>query len=123
MTLLRYRALTVYELADELRDAYSGLGFMQAVCAKLERGREFYPVWERAVLEDAKLSEEERSLLISAGATLGSCDAQGQISALEVCVRRLDGMISAALEDKRRKTPLYRGLGLLAGLFVSVLLM
>lgn len=123
MTLLRVRAVTVYELARELEGDYSQLGFVRQLCGTLERGADFYPVWEGAVLSDKSLSGGERELLLSAGGVLGSCDVCGQLAALEVCIARLDMLIGAAAEDKRRKTPLYRGLGFLAGLFASVLLM
>lgn len=121
--MLRYRSSTVYEIADELESEYSSLGFIKYLCKNLEHGKAFYPIWENAVLSDVKLSESEKELLLSAGSTLGNCDVEGQISALSVCVQRLDKMINTAVEENRRKTPLYRGLGLLAGLFASVLLM
>lgn len=123
-TLIRYRALTVTEIINELvsNSSYGELIFLHK--AKLEIAPEipFHCAWENAVKKDGKLLNEEKSQLISLGNFLGSSDIEGQISALTIYKDKFNMLIEKASENYASKGKLYRSLGVLSGVFVSILL-
>jgi len=111
--LIRHRALPTKELFTEL----SRYEFFSRI-----EGDNFREDWVRAANEMDELQEGELSVIKSIGAALGTSDVQGQLSMLEVNTRLLESYAEQAREQYMKKGKLYRTMGLLAGLFVAVLI-
>lgn len=125
-TQIRWQASTVEELLrSELRQGGGErLSFLEHIAGE-PQGGPFPDAWKRALGEwkNPALEKEDRLLLETIGETLGSSDVEGQLASIalqkETCARLLE----QAAHDRERKGKLYRSLGVLAGVFVSILLL
>lgn len=82
-------------------------------------------IWEREVKESLKntfLTEKDREELISFGRQLGHLDIQMQQKVLMQYERILDREIEKLQNEAAKKQRLYRTLGVLSGLFVTIVL-
>lgn len=124
LILLRCRSATVYEIAEALAadDRFSDFGFLQKVIS--DKNKPFRENWCKAVSENipqgAKKSDIE--LLTDIGRKLGASDLDGQISTISLWQSEVVSAISSAEEDYAGKAKLYRSLGVLAGAFISIML-
>lgn len=80
-----------------------------------------------AWIESLKKSEnnmnlEDISILKTLGNLLGKTDKEGQISEIELVQTFMDAQISKAEEEKSKNEKLYKTLGTLAGVAISILL-
>jgi stage III sporulation protein AB len=82
--------------------------------------------FEKALL-DCKdimaLSTEDIDILKSFGHTLGSSDIDGQIKSFKMVLKQLETQEAKAEEDRSKNEKMYKNLGFLAGIAVSVLLL
>lgn len=122
--MIRYRSLDVYEIIRELHtsEVCGNLEFLRNLPDVYEPGTNFHDVWDKAVSEDDLLSGEERSILLSFGSTLGTSDADGQISSAESAIERIRELERIRSEEYSRKGKLYRSVGMLFGTMVGILI-
>lgn len=122
MNLLRYTLPTVDEMLHMLMEqsCYASLLFLRNA-ANMESPLCFPERWEKAILQQP-MPQEERTLLLHIGQTLGSTDLDGQLSALGLCKEQLNGLVQQAEEKQRSHAAMYRSMGLLTGLFLVILL-
>ena len=122
--LLKYRSATVYEILETLRrdERFAELSFLNE--QKFSADNSFQQVWCEAVERNIPkgLKKSDAELLSDVGRKLGTSDLEGQLSALELRQAELNSAISAAEEEYRRKAKLYRSLGVLAGVFIAIML-
>jgi stage III sporulation protein AB len=81
--------------------------------------------WQEAVeasWRQTALSSNEREILSQMGYTLGNSDRQDQAKHLRLAVSLLAAEEQSAWEDQRRYEKMWRGLGVLAGAFVVILM-
>jgi len=120
--MLRFKSPTVYEIAEELRrdDRFSCFEFL----GKISVDKPFRESWRKAVREcpPGGLSESDRALLEDIGMQLGTSDTESQISTLGLQRAELTAAIAAAGADCDKKAKLYRSMGVLAGAFISIML-
>jgi stage III sporulation protein AB len=114
--LIRHRALPVKDLFEEL-SRYDFIGSVNNAI-----GADFRGNWLTVTDELTELAESERSIIKSVGLSLGTSDVQGQLSMLEVNAQLLAKHGDEAHEQYNKKGKLYRSCGLLAGLFLAVLI-
>lgn len=121
---IRYSAPDVYELIGELRGLalFSNLDFIGRLPSEFSPDINFHENWQKAVSSDASLGEDEKRLLISFGAVLGTSDIDGQLMAIEEAIETLSGIEDRRIEEYSRKGKLYRSLGMLSGVMVGILL-
>jgi stage III sporulation protein AB len=112
--LIRHRALPVRDLFTEL----SRYEFFAA----FDENRDFRSDWIAVTESLTELGESERGIIKSVGMALGASDVQGQLSMLEVNAQLLDKYSQEAHEEYRVKGKLYRSIGVLAGLFIAILI-
>lgn len=122
--LIRYRALTVKEIISELSlsPSYSNLIFLNYASQNIQNSIPFSEIWEKSVEKDFSLKNCEKSELISLGYAIGSTDIEGQISTLNSFKEKFLHLISQADDDYKQKGKLYRSLGVLSGIFISVII-
>ena len=114
--LIRYRALPVKDLFSEL----SRYEFISNVGGAV--GADFRGGWVTAADKLTELGEYERKVVKSVGLSLGTSDIEGQIGMLEVNAEILSKHSEEAHEQYVKKGNLYRIFGVLAGMFIAVLL-
>ncbi len=124
ITLLRFNGSTVYEITNHLANnerfsdfsflsnitTNENISFQQSWCSALKT----YPIFS--------LKASDLDILADIGRKLGTSDMEGQLSMLNLQRTELEMLISSVEEDCEKKSKLYRSLGVLAGAFISVML-
>ncbi len=122
--LLRFKASTVYEITEYLvkNERFSDFDFLY--CITDDENTSFQQNWHNAIKArpPMNLKENDLEILADIGKNLGTSDMEGQISMLSLQRAELEMQISSAEADCQRKSKLYRSLGVLAGAFISVML-
>ena len=85
--------------------------------------KNFHPVWERAVHDDKTLSEKDKQILHSLGASLGASVSDGQAAVLESTKVSLSAQLEEARTASAEKSKLYRKLGILCGIAAAAVIM
>ncbi len=120
--ILRFKSLTVYEIVRELREdgRFGEFGFLEKISADVP----FREGWRKAVRDAPPqgMNQSDAELLADVGGQLGTSDTESQISTLELQRAELMQLLSAAETDYIKKSKLYRSMGVLAGAFISVML-
>lgn len=78
-------------------------------------------LWKAAVEHDPEIPPSAQPILIRLGTSLGTTDTEGQLAALALCRTQLLQAAADAAEACRVKGKLYRVLGVLGGLMLTVL--
>lgn len=118
-----FSRLVLYELFERLRKngAFSKLEFIDKI---EDRGRPFFEEYREAILKsDLALKQDELELLLSFGKELGTTDANGQAGAAVLYGKMFEGRFITANADCERKCRLFSSLGVLTGVFISIILM
>lgn len=68
------------------------------------------------------LIEEDIVILKNLGRLLGQTDIEGQLSQIEVVTQFLDGQLENAKQEKIKNEKMYRTLGIVGGLTISIIL-
>lgn len=126
--MIRYEALEVDDIALRLSDteSFDELSFVKLLGSSTEKLRSgentFREIWDMAADKcDDGFAAEDTELLRRIGSVIGSCDTQGQLSALSLYAIRADKLISDAEEQYKSKGRLYRSLGAVAGALMAVI--
>ena len=87
--------------------------------------RSFYHLWKGAVeaSRELELSEQEQQTLIDLGRSLGRYDTEEQRDAFAYTLRRLEGYLRKAEEERRGQGRVHAVLGIAAGVFVVIILL
>ena len=122
--MIRFRSPTVYEIADCLArsERFCEFDFLGKISSG--SGIPFQESWRTAVLEEPPrgMTAGDAELLSDIGRKLGTSDAESQINTLRLQQAELLSVISSAEADCVKKSKLYRSMGVLAGAFISIML-
>jgi len=121
--LIRYKAMTVYEIVDTLRQnqAFNIFSFLNNIDNNMQIP--FKTSWENNIDKmQSSLSQSDLKLLKSFGGSLGTSDISGQISTIKIYKENFLKLEKDATSVYEKKSKLYRSLGVLVGAFVSILL-
>ena len=103
------------------RPQFRRFRFAGEILGKLSPMAPLQLLWQAAVEGDPEIPASARDALIRLGTSLGTTDTEGQLAALSLCQTQLLKAAGDAAEDCRAKGRLYRILGVLGGLMLSVL--
>lgn len=81
--------------------------------------------WEHAVCEDmcnSPINNEDGQLLISFGKSLGNSDGENQQKNIKNIMLQLQLQMAKAEEDKAKNAKLYKSLGVLSGVMITIIL-
>lgn len=141
---LRYLQKLICLLRSELQYARSYLGeafrqigssveapykeWLLAMCEEMENrsGGTFAQIWEekgRECLGDCGLPKEVLERLLGFGSQLGNADTQTQVMALNLWQSEIELSMEETREGMRTKIRLYHCLGIMSGIFITVLLL
>lgn len=91
-----------------------------------EEGASFYVIWKAAVDQldpELALSDEDRQCLGAMAEHLGYLDMEAQERSLLLYLEELDETIRALQDQQKEKCRLYRSLGVMAGVFLAVVIL
>lgn len=122
--LIRWNSLTMHEIANHLSVSgdFSRLEFVESLGEECVKVRSFPNAWEMAVKNNSQFSNDEKKLLLEAGTSLGATDKEGQLSALEFYILRLEKMAQEESERYKIKGKMYRSLGIASGAMIGILI-
>lgn len=122
--LLRYNALSVYEIISTLRgdNSFAELSFLQNIPTEYNAGEDFSAEWSKAVEEDNTLRDEEKGILKSFGSAFGTTDVSGQQTLLEKTSEELKKICEIREAEYNKKGRLYRSVGILTGVMTGIAL-
>lgn len=123
---IRFKHETVLRLIEEAESSSScnRLGFLSTVRERFIASGNFPLAWKESVLEwfPNYLKPEDKTLLLEIGDFLGGSDIDGQLSNLQIKMETASKLLHEAEEEKKRKSKLFRSLGVLGGAFAAILL-
>ena len=88
-------------------------------------GNTFSQIWAQAVekeLHITSLSKRDKYQMIQFGEHLGYLDKEMQLNTLDLYIAQLDDEIRELSETVKEKTYLYNSLGIMAGIFMAIIL-
>jgi len=89
-------------------------------------GVTFASVWKESVetnLNQTAINKKDKVDLVQFGESLGYLDKDMQINTLDLYLEQLENVINDLLGNVKEKTYLYNTLGVMAGLFISIIMM
>lgn len=103
-----------------------GMFFIKAgETLKFNNGIRASKAWEKAVVENIGytcLDEEDKIILINFGLNIGNSDIEGQARNIKAVLQQLKMQEHKAEEIRRKNEPLYKKIGVLAGLAAVIIL-
>jgi len=102
-------------------------GFFTKISTKLTElsGITFCEIWKEAVIQeliDTSLSKKDKIHLSQFGENLGYLDKEMQMNTLDLYITQLEDEIEEFSKTLKEKTYLYNSLGVMAGIFVSIIM-
>lgn len=120
ITFGKYKLHTIFKSIDSEK-----LFGFYGVCNKYIREKGIREAWEKAAEETAKeayLNENDINAVSVLGAELGKTDVGGQKKNIERARELLEVCAANAREEYGRLSKVYKGCGVLAGIFVVIVL-
>lgn len=85
----------------------------------------FYNAWEMGInrlYTESCLKWEDLEELLALGKNLGTMDFMAQLNRLDAYLQELEGRLCFIQEENKEKVKLYRILGIISGIFLTILL-
>ena len=99
---------------------------MRSLAKRLERGREAYEIQLKECAEngfrDSVITKEEQDAFVDTFLLLGGGDKEKQVQMLSYYAETIRLAIAQEKQKKKEKSYLYRSLGILGGIFLSVIM-
>ena len=79
--------------------------------------------WENIINNvETNLTEEDKKILIEMGKILGTTDVEGQVSNIKITSTFIDRQIEKAEQEKEKNVKMFRTLGIVSGLAITIIL-
>lgn len=121
--LIRYKAVTIFDLIDNLKNniCFKEFDFLKHI--DIEHNSSFSQAFNVAIDNTIlSLNKEDIRIIKQFGSSLGKSDIQGQLSEIELYKESISLKINEAKIISENKAKLYRSLGVLIGSFFAILL-
>ena len=126
---IRYANTPLPEAISVLARRYKGSfhSFFQHASTKLQElsGQTFSQIWKTAVeqeLINTSLSKKDKAQLISFGDNLGYLDKDMQMNTFELYLSGLEDELAELSKTVKERAYLYNSLGIMAGVFISIIM-
>lgn len=126
---IRYAATPLPEAISVLNRRHSGRfhQFLDYVSTKLNElsGQTFAHIWQTGIdskLGDTSLSRKDKLQLAQLGENLGYLDKDMQVNTLDLFITQLETEISDLSKTVKEKVYLYNTLGIMAGIFIIIIM-
>ncbi|MDF2543640.1 MAG: hypothetical protein K0S47_3358 [Herbinix sp.] len=127
---IRYANTPLPEAISSMSRRHHGnfAGFFHRISTKLYdlSGVTFYEIWKEAVekeLNNTSLSKRDKSNLIQFGENLGYLDKDMQMNTMDLFITQTENEIEDLSKTVKEKTYLYNSLGIMAGIFVTIIML
>lgn len=127
---IRYGSTPLPEAISIIARRHNGCfqAFFTKVSSKLNElsGVTFSRIWKEAVendLTDTSLNKKDKSQLIHFGDNLGYLDKDMQMNTLDLYLTQLEDEIQELTKTVKEKAYLYKSLGIMAGVFISIVML
>jgi stage III sporulation protein AB len=126
---IRYANTPLPEAISSITRRHSGRfdDFFNYVSIKLHElsGLTFSDIWKDATeqqLANSSLSKKDKLHLIQFGENLGYLDKDMQMNTLDLYISQLEEEISEMTKTVKEKSYLYNSLGIMAGIFITIIM-
>lgn len=88
-------------------------------------GKSFFTIWTEGMekkLQNSFLNQKDKESLSKLGETLGYLDKEMQMNLIQLYIEELEGEMKESLEVIKEKSYLYNTLGVMAGIFITIVL-
>lgn len=126
---IRYANTPLPEAISVLARRYKGsfCTFFQYVSTRLQElsGQTFAQIWKAAVeqeLVNTSLIKKDKAQLISFGENLGYLDKDMQMNTFELYLTQLEDELAELAKTVKERAYLYNSLGIMAGVFISIIM-
>jgi len=127
---IRYASTPLPEAISTIARRHTGgfQPFFTSVSIKLHEfsGLTFSGIWKEAVekeLLDTSLAKQDKLHLIQFGDNLGYLDKDMQLNTLDLYITQLEDEIVDLSKTAKEKAYLYNSLGIMAGIFISIIML
>ena len=127
---IRYANTPLPEAVQALSIRHEGKyrRFLTVIAERLHElgGISFYQIWKEAVekeLSSTSLSTKDRTGLIQLGETLAYLDKDMQMNTLDLYISQLEDEINDLSKNVKEKSYLYSSLGIMGGLFITIIML
>lgn len=102
--------------------------FFQKIAEELIKleGKTFGEIWGKSVDEDLKdtcINKKDKACLANLGESLGYLDKEMQINTIDLYIEQLETELEDTLGTVKEKTRLYNLLGVLSGIFITIIML
>ncbi len=114
------------ENPERIKGPYGELLFKVAGQMDSMKGQTLAQIWEACVaeyLKESALLKEEKEKWVHFGSQLGYLDKEMQVSTIELYLEQVQEEIKNAQENFKRNGKLYRMMGVMAGIFLVILML
>ncbi|MBO5278261.1 MAG: stage III sporulation protein AB [Lachnospiraceae bacterium] len=126
---IKYNHSTLSEafrmIARRLKPPYGKLLLTVSEEMDSMEGQTLAQIWERCIekeLGESTLRREDREKLTALGGQLGYLDMEMQLGTIELYLEQIQEEIKNARESQKRNGRLYQALGVMAGIFLVILM-
>ena len=126
---IRYAATPLPEAISVLNKRHEGRfhHFLDYVSSKLQElsGQTFAAIWRAGtdtMLSNTSLSRRDKLQLAQLGENLGYLDKDMQVNTLDLYITQLEDEISDLSKTVKEKVYLYNTLGVMAGVFITIIM-
>ncbi len=127
---IRYGNTPLPEAVTAIARRHKGsfTAFFTKVSARLNElsGLTFQEIWKEAVekeLLDTSLSKRDKMQLLQFGENLGYLDKDMQMNTLDLFLSQLEEETRELTKSAKEKSYLYNSLGIMAGIFISIIML
>lgn len=120
---IQYTAPTVWQLLDTAYNnrEFANIKFLKIFHDDFSQDVPFTELWYNSIHKDFSLKSAEKDILYSLGNSLGKVGCEECISNLHLAMDRLKLLQTQAIEDYSKKGNLFRWLGILIGVAISIM--
>lgn len=126
---IRYALTPLPEAIDSIAMRHEGKfnQFLKRIADELmaSGGITFQEIWKKSIDEELKitsLNKKDKAYLGQLGENLGYLDKEMQINTIDLYISQLEGEIEETNETMKEKTHLYNCLGVMLGIFISIVI-
>jgi len=113
-----------YHISERVQPHFEQLYAKMA--AELEEGQnDAAGVWASGMenLKDSNLSKDDLANFSILGTSLGHMDAEVQINSIDMVIAGIDDSLKQLMADNPKNVKMYRGLGVVSGLLITIVLL
>lgn len=120
---VEYRGDDVYAICRRLKSSpdLRRLDFLRKLPDEYVCGQDFREMWDRAVISQKNLGEDEKEILFRCGGIIGKSDVDGQIAMFGELQEKIRKIEEQRGETAMKKGRLYRSAGLLFGVMAGII--